>query len=401
MDPKERHLLEAFELVPAEEVEKRLALFQKALSKRGIHVALIFQNVDLFYFTGTIQRGFLVVPAEDEPLLFVQRDFERASLESPLRATKVKGLSAIRDLQVLKRARTVGLEFDVLPVDLYMRLKGLLGDKELLDISQEVLYIRSKKSPFELTQMKRAMEITEHMFSQAKNLMRAGMTEIELEALLQAEARKKGHQGWLRMRGLNQEMCNVSVLSGPNGSTPSYVDGPLKGAGSCPAIGYGSTYKPLLPEEPIVIDCGGAYNGYCTDETRTFVIGDLPQRMKDAYRVSLEILELFEKEAKAAKTVRELYRKTLDLVESKGLSAHFMGYGEGQVKFVGHGIGLEINEWPVIGDLDFELEEGMVFALEPKFVFPGQGAVGVEADYVVERDGIKRLGEFPVDLIKF
>lgn len=400
MDPKERYLLEACELVPAEEVEKRLILFQKALSKRGIHVALIFQNVDLFYFTGTIQRGFLVVPQEDEPLLFIQRDFERASFESPLRTTKVKGLSAIKDLHVLKRARTIGLEFDVLPVDLYLRLKGILGDKEFLDVSQDILYLRSKKSPFELKQIKRAMEITEHMFFQAKLLIKPGMTEIELEAALQAEARKRGHQGWLRMRGLNQEMCNVSILSGPNGSTPSYVDGPLKGAGSCPAIGYGSTHRLLLSEEPIVIDCGGAYNGYCTDETRTFVIGDLPQKMKDAYGVSLEILELFEREAKTGRKVKELYRKALELVESRGLSAHFMGYGEGQVKFVGHGIGLEINEWPVIADLDLELEEGMVFALEPKFVFPGQGAVGVEVDYIVEARGLRRLGKFPVDLIK-
>lgn len=400
MDPKERHLLEAFELVPVEEINKRLSLFQEALSKKGIHVALIFQNVDLFYFAGTLQRGFLVVPQENEPLLFVQRDFERASLESPLKTVKVKGLSAIKDIQILETARTIGLEFDVLPVDLYLKLKGLLGDKEFLDVSPDILYLRSKKSPFELKQMKRAIEITEHMFFQAKVLIKPDMTEMELEAALQAEARKRGHQGWLRMRGLNQEMCNVSVLSGPNGSTPSYVDGPLKGAGSCPAIGYGSTHKPLLSGEPIVIDCGGAYNGYCTDETRTFVIGDLPQKMKDAYKVSLEILEFFERQAKPGKKVKELYRKALELVESRGLGAHFMGYGEGQVKFVGHGIGLEINEWPVIGDLDFELEEGMVFALEPKFVFPGQGAVGVEVDYVVETRGIRRLGGFPVELIK-
>lgn len=400
MDPKERALLEAFELVPAEEIKKRLMLFQEALSRKGIQAALIFQNVDLFYFTGTLQRGFLVVPEQDEPLLFVQRDFERASFESPLRTVKVKGLSVIKDLQVLKTARTIGLEFDVIPVDLYLRLKGLLGEKKFLDISSDILYLRSKKSPFELKQMERAMEITEHMFSQAMSSIKPDMTEIELEAVLQAEARKRGHQGWLRMRGLNQEMCNVSVLSGPNGSTPSYVDGPLKGAGSCPAIGYGSTHKPLLSGEPIVIDCGGAHNGYCTDETRTFVIGSLPPRMKEAYKVSLEVLELFEKEAMAGKGVRELYRKAVELVESRGLSDHFMGYGEGQVKFVGHGIGLEINEWPVIADLDFELEEGMVFALEPKFVFPGQGAVGVEVDYVVEPRGIRRLGKFPVDLIE-
>jgi len=194
-------------------------------------------------------------------------------------------------------------------------------------------------------------------------------------------------------------MAPVAVLSGPNGAVPSYVDAPLKGLGTTPAIGYGTSARRIGRDEPVIVDYGAGYNGYVTDETRTFVVGSLPPKLEEAYKVSLEVIDFFEEHARPGARAGDLYLGARSIAERWGLADHFMGHGPTQVRFVAHGIGLEINEWPVIAEgRDEELQEGMVFALEPKFVFPGQGAVGVEVDYVVTGKGLERLNALPTDL---
>jgi len=106
----------------------------------------------------------------------------------------------------------------------------------------------------------------------------------------------------------------------------------------------------------------------------------------------VEIHKLFVKEAKPGIASSDLYHMTLKEVERTGLGEHFMGHGEGKVRFVGHGLGLEIDEHPVLAPrFSQKLESGMIIALEPKFVFPGKGVVGVEDDYLVTAAGVERL----------
>jgi len=389
-----------FVLTPREEIERRIEGLRARMEEGGVEVALLVQNVDVFYFSGTLQRGYLVVPLQQEAVLFVQQDYERASLESPLRVEKVRGLRDLRGFRPLIQAKRVGLEFDVLPLGLFQRIERSFQGKEFLDISRDILSVRARKSPFEIEQLKRSGEIVVHVFSKVPELCKEGMAEVELDALLQAEGRRRGHQGWLRMRGLNQEMANIAVMAGESGAFPSYPDTPLKGYGVTHAIAQGASWRRIGRDEPIVVDYGGGYNGYTTDETRTFVIGRLPEPFKGAYEVALEVLHTFEAHAKAGSNGRDLYELCLKVVRRRGLQEYFMGFGEGKVKFIGHGIGLEINEWPIIArGRDEVLEEGMVFAFEPKFVFPGRGAVGVEVDYVVGRRGVERLTDFPIEVI--
>lgn len=396
MDPKDKALLEGFPLVPREEINRRIEAFCERMRRKGIDIALIFQNVDLYYLSGTVQKGYLIVARDGESLLWIQRDPERARWESPLEVKPAQGLGEILETPFLKGAKTVGLEFDVLPVGIYLRLKGMMEGVEFVDISPEILALRARKSPYELEQMRKASSITAEVLKRAKELLRPGMAELELDALLQAEGRKRGHHGWLRMRGLNQEMAPVAVLSGPNGGVSSYVDAPLKGLGTTPAIGYGTSNRLIGRDEPVIVDYGAGYNGYVTDETRTYVIGSLPPRLEEAYGVALEILDFFEGHARPGVIAKNLYLEARKIAERRGFGDHFMGFGKGQVRFVAHGIGLEINEWPVIAHgREEELQEGMVFALEPKFVFPGQGAVGVEVDYVVTQRGLERLNSLP------
>jgi len=384
--------LEYFPRVPEDEVKKRLLAFQERLKEKDVDLALVLQNVDLFYLTGSLQRGFLLV-SKEEATFYVQRDYERAHFESPLPLKKVEGFNELKKIPFLEKVKKVGLEFDVLPLGMFLRIKELFKNEvEFVDISPDILSLRSVKSPYELEQIKEAVRITSEVLSLVPEFLRPGLTEVELDARLQYEGRRLGNHGWLRMRGFNQEMCPVAVVSGVNGGIPSYVDGPIKALGTCPAIGFGTSFKVIQKDEPIIVDYGVCINGYVSDETRSYVIGKLHPKLEKAYEVSLKVIEMMEKEAKPGVSVKKLYQMALDIVKTHNLEENFMGFGENRVKFIGHGIGLEINEWPIIANREEFLQEGMTFALEPKFVFPDLGAIGVELDYVVQKGGVSRLG---------
>lgn len=394
--------IRGFELTPPEEIRARVSALQKKMGEKGIDFSLILQNADLFYFTGTLQRGYLCIPQDGKPIFFVQKYYDRAIRESPLQCIKVKGMKALPNLlpDYGIEGTRVGLELDVIPVSLFDRIKGLFGDWEALDISEEIKEIRSIKSAFEIQQIKQSGTIIDHVFTAVSNHLREGMTELELDGILVSIGRAAGHQGLVRMRGFNQEMMNIYVLSGDNACTTSFGDTPLCGLGATHAIAQGSSFKKIRRDEPIVIDYGGGHNGYVTDETRTFVIGELRDHLKRAYQVARSIIDAVESSAKPGDVATGIYERTKEIADEEGLGPYFMGHGEGQVAFVGHGIGLEVNEWPIIGrGFRRPLEPGMVFAFEPKFVFPGEGAVGVELDYIVKEDGLERVTHFPTDIV--
>ena len=391
-----------FELTPPEEIRVRVKELQQKMGQKGVDLALILQNVDLFYFAGTLQRGYLGIPQKGEPVFFVQKHYDRAVAESPLQCVKTKGIKALPGLlrNYGMGGTRLGLELDVIPVTLYHRVRDLFRGWEILDISEQIKEIRSIKSAFEIRQVKRSGAIIDQVFSAAREHLREGMPEIELDGILLSIGRARGHQGFLRMRGFNQEMMNIYVLSGDNASTTSFGDTPLCGSGATHAVAQGSSPKRIKRNEPIVIDYGGGYNGYVTDETRTFVIGHLNDHLERAYRVAQTIIEDIESSARAGEPATGIYERAKAMATQAGLGPYFMGHGEGQVAFVGHGLGLEINERPVIGrGFKRPLQPGMIFAFEPKFVFPGEGAVGIEVDYIVREDGLERVTHFPTEIV--
>jgi Xaa-Pro dipeptidase len=393
---------QGYELTPVEEISARTRALQERMNGQGLDLVLILQNVDLFYFTGTVQRGYHCIPVRGEPLFFVQKYYERAIVESPVRCIKARGITALPGLlrEYGIEGKRIGLELDVIPVSTFYRLQNILAGWEIVDVSEEIKELRGIKSAFELRQIKQAGAIIDKVFAAARDHVREGMTELELDGFLVSVGRGAGHQGFLRMRGLNQEMMNIFVLSGDSACLTSFGDTPLCGPGASPAIAQGSSRKGITRNEPIIIDYGGGYNGYITDETRTLVIGRLDDRLTQAHGVARAIIAEVESSTRAGESTASIYKRAAAMAKAEGLGPHFMGHGEGQVGFVGHGLGLEINERPIIGRGGARpLQAGMVFAFEPKFVFPGQGAVGIEVDYIVREDGLERITQFPVDLV--
>lgn len=385
-----------YQRTPREEIQSRIARFQKSLQDSDIAGALISQNADLFYFAGTIQRSFLFIPAEGEAVLAVHGNLGRAQKESSLSQVvplkKSQQLAqALSDFNYSIRGR-IGLEMDVLPARYYLALRREHAEADFLDVSELVRKVRMVKSGYEISQIRKACEILNQVMLEAQRSIRPGMTELEVDALLGALARRLGHQGLLRMRGYNQEMFSAHVFCGKTATLSPTMNVPLGGLGTTPAIAQGASFNVITENEPLIIDFGVGINGYVTDMTRTFVIGKLSQKLQEAYSVAKEIKDFVEQWVTPGRSWSRLYREIIELVRQRGYQDYFMGYKGHQVAFVGHGIGLEIDEYPVIAPgFHEEFKENMVLAIEPKLVFPDVGAVGVEDDYLVTKAGMERL----------
>ncbi len=382
------------ELTPREEVEKRIQRLQSFLKKEKVDSCLILQNVDLFYFSGTIQHSYLFIPKEGDPLLMVQKDFDRAMKESPLKnivpIERPKAISPL--LQKEGGLNRVGLECDILPVNQFRQLEKMLPQSEFVDISKAIKQVRMVKSPYEIDQLRRSAKVLDEVFEYAKKVLTPGITEIEAESRLIELGRRRGHQGLTRMRAWNQDMINACVLSGSSGSVRTHLDVSVIGPGISPAFPQGSSYNVIERDVPIQIDFSIAYNGYITDGARTYVAGSLPQKLKDAYEVILEIRDEMEKIAKPGLPCSDLYHRSSKIVKRRGLEDYFIGTRKNQAPFVGHGIGLEIDELPLLArGFSQPLEIGMIYAFEPKFIFPDTGTVALEDDYVVNQDGVEKL----------
>ncbi|MDD3846721.1 MAG: Xaa-Pro peptidase family protein [Syntrophorhabdaceae bacterium] len=393
----------SFDPVPKDDLLNRIDRLRHLMAGAGIDFAFMVQSVDRFYFTGTMQKGVVVIPLEQEPLIFVEKGTERAAMETPLAITPVKNDREIGDIlsdrHLLKGK--AGLELDVLPVAVFDRLKRVVGFGRYADISKQIKEVRAIKSRFELDQIMRSGEMLSHVFARARDEVREGRTELEIEAVLMSASRKMGHQGLLRMRGINQEMMTMTVQAGFTGALPTLLDAPITGIGVTPAVPQGSSFKEVERGVPVTIDYGGGYNGYITDETRTFVVGELREPFRRPYETAQSIIEDVIAFARPGTDCRDIFRRADDMARKAGLREYFMGYGEGKVGFIGHGLGLEINELPVLTPRhEMLLERGMVFAFEPKFVLPNLGAVGIEIDLIVGPDRVERVTTNSTDIAR-
>lgn len=384
------------EFVPPTEIENRIRRFQELMSREDLEAVLLAQNADLFYFSGTMQPGWLYIPAEGEAIFFVRRNLERAQKESPL--TRMQLFKSLKEIPALLKEtglpspRVLGLELDVLPAQLYLQVETLFKKARLVDAALPIRKCRMIKSPWEIEHIAMAGHILKEMIREVPTFLKPGLSELELAAQVEASLRRKGHQGLIRSRGFNQEMFYGHILSGPEGGEPSYLDSPSGGRGLGPAFGQGVGSKTLRPGEPISIDYVGCFNGYHADQTRMFSLGNPPEPVIKAYQAALHIQETLVLRAQPGISCSQLFYWAEEVAIQLGYGPFFMGQKPFQAPYVGHGLGLEVDELPVVGPkFDWPLEPGMVLALEPKIILPGYGMVGIENTYHLTEDGLKPL----------
>jgi Xaa-Pro dipeptidase len=381
-------------MVTLSELQTRISKLQDLMQLEGIGGALLVQRADLFYFSGTGQNAHLFVPAAGEPSLIVKKTLTRARAESAL--DSVIPFEGWHELVALIREAVpsgskIGLETDVIPANLFLRYQKMLDSYIITDISKAIRKIRSIKSTYEIGLMHEAAKISKSVFDHARDIIREGLTELELASQLEMHARRQGHQGAVRMRGFNQEIYYGHIMSGKNAAAISFFDGPTGGPGLNPSYPQGAGRAIIKRNEPILVDFVSIFEGYMVDQTRIFSLGEIASHLNSAYRQAILIKETLIDLGKPGIPVSLLFEKSETMAAKADLADHFMGCPE-RVSFVGHGVGLELDELPVIArGLETELEAGMVFALEPKFVFPGEGAVGIEDTFVVGADKLEQI----------
>lgn len=392
-------------LTPAVELEYRCKKLQEYMAADGLDAVIVVQNADLFYFTGTVQSGNLYVPAQGQPLYLVRKDAGRARMESGLKEVvpfgTMKDIPGILANYGYTEPKRIGLELDVLPVNFFERYKKVYPNAEYVDATPLIRRVRMIKSHYEIHLMKDAADQVDRVYRRAKEFIREGMTDLEVAAELEFTARKDGHQGLVRMRGFNSELFYAQIVSGADSAVPAYADTPLGGLGLNPSFGQSAGLKRIERNEPIIIDFAGCVDGYLIDQTRIFAVGGISDRLAKGYEDMLRVQERMKEIAVPGIAWGTIYDDCLALAVQMGYADSFMGSKGAQVSFIGHGLGIEIDEYPFIarGFKDMVMEVGMAFAFEPKLVFPGEGAIGIEDSFYLCSDGLKQLTHSSDELV--
>ncbi len=260
--------------VPRSEISRRIKVFQSKLQRSSLEAALVVQRADLYYFSGTGQDAHLFIPADGVPLLMVRKSFERALEDSPLdNVVPLRSLSELNDLikgVFTCQLRSLGMELDILPVNQFNQYTGLFTSAQIVDVSRFIRETRMVKSEYELDLIRKAAELNYAMFNRVKDILKEGMTEIELAGLLESFYRSRGHQGLVRVRSFNNEVFYGHIMSGTNLVVPSCSVGPTGGPGPNASMPQGAGLRRIGVREPISIDYVGIVDGYMVDQARTF-----------------------------------------------------------------------------------------------------------------------------------
>jgi Xaa-Pro aminopeptidase len=383
-------------LTPKYEIDARIKRFQARME--DLTGVLLFQSVDMLYFSGTAQEGVVYIPRDSGPVVMIRKSLERARQESPL---EVRSLNSLRTLKAdlgIPSGAVVGLELDVLPYNHYSRVKCALGDVQLIDISEIIKHQRSVKSEFEIGLVREAARIVDAGIASVGENLKEGEREIDLALKIEAVMRSMGHQGIIPFRRFNHMIPLGHLMAGPNAAVPSYVASPTGGKGVSLLQPQGPGYRRIKRNEPVLVDFGGVYNGYIADETRIFSLGPLSQELEEAYQASVEIEEAVACELRHGNTGRDLFELSEAMGERLGYKDHLGGPPGGKCGFVGHGVGLELDEYPVLGPVDHQIQANMTIAVEPKMIYPGVGVVGIEDTFLTTENGVQRLTKLPQEI---
>ena len=389
--------------VPFSEIEDRVTKIQKRLKKQEIDGLLVIQRADLFYLSGTAQNGFLYIPAQGDPLLLIRRYMPRARVES-----SIGNMVEITSPKEVPRRivefygqlpETLGFELDVVPVKEFEFYRGLFPKQNCVDGSPLIHKTRMIKSPWEIEQMEKAAKRSSRIFEYIRNNIRPGYTEMEFGGMYEAYARKIGHGGQLRVRDYQTEGYPWHVLSGKSGGMVGLLDSPASGQGTSAAFPVGGGNKKLAPDEPVMIDIASVFNGFHMDETRMFAIGSMPREALDASLATIEIHNTVLDRVRPGIPIKELFDTALTKAEELGYAGSFLGPPGYKVQFIGHGIGLELIEQPILSAKnEAPLQTGMTFALEPKMVFKDRFCAGVESVFTVTETGHRMISRIPLNV---
>ena len=392
----------ALEQLPLTESRARVQRCQQRLKERLPEVAglLITSQLNIYYFSGTLGLGLLWLPVEGEPVLLIRKGLERALLESPLAAIRrfhsfrdIAGLCAEAGSPLPERG-SVGVEAAHMTLAQARMLEARVPGLNFVPADAVITRIRAVKSEWELNKLRLAGErharcLTEILPARIK----PGMTERDIALQALNSFYEAGHGGMVRLSGGGVSAGYASV--GESGLYATNFDGPLGARGLHPATPYlgdaGTVWK---KGQVLTVDMGFALEGYNTDKTQTYWAGPAPvsDEVRRAHDCCVDIQQRAAAMLKPGVLPSQIWAEAQNWAAKAGYADNFMGYGPERVRFLGHGIGLNMDEFPPLAKgFDEPLEAGMVIALEPKLGLPGIGMPGVENTFEITEQGARSL----------
>ncbi|NJD01193.1 MAG: aminopeptidase P family protein [Ruminiclostridium sp.] len=378
--------------VPLSELQDRMKSFIHLMDNANPQweMSIIISKINLYYFTGTMQDGMMVIPRGGEPILFVRRSYERALEESlfPI----IRPMTSYRDAAGLfgKIPDTVYLETEIVPLAMYQRLQKYFPFSVAKPADAQLAAIRAVKSPYELALMKQAGEIHRRILEErVPGLLREGMSEAGLAGALFPVMLEEGHHGVARFGMFDTEIALGHIAFGESSIYPTAFNGPGGNYGMSPAVPFiGSRERKLAKGDLVFIDLACGVDGYQTDKTMTYMFGKpLPEKVIDIHKRCVQVQFDIAGMLKPGAIPGDIYNTVMGGLDEEFLE-NFMGFGNRRVKFLGHGTGLLVDELPVIADgFTDPLQEGMVFAVEPKKGIQNVGMVGIENTFLVAAAG--------------
>ena len=392
---QETVLTEALRPVPASELEVRLERFRRAMDAAhpGWEMAAVNHKVAMYYFTGTIQEGILLIRPQDA-VFWVRRSFERACNESHF--SDIRPMHSFREAAAFygSAPKVMYVETKKATLDWERMLHKYFAFEELGSFDSVLQDLRMVKSEYELKQMEQSGAIHETVLDiVAPKLIRGGISEAQLAIALYSEMVQRGSHGTARFnQALGEEAVGIASF-GKSGLVRTGFDGPGGTDGTCIAVqSIGNAFRKLQPGRLVYLDIPCGFDGYHTDKTVVYYYGDLAkdEQSKHLIEAQQRCLELEQEVVRLmvpGEPIENLYLRTMDKFDNIYGDA-FMNGG----KFLGHSIGLVMDEAPAIArGFKQPLQPGMTFAVEPKIALPGLGMVGTENTYVVTENGARSL----------
>jgi len=381
------------------DLETRRKKIQAKMLEIGADACIIASNVNIYYLTGTVFAGYVYLPASGEPVFFVRRPVGLSG-DKIVYIRKPEDIPALLSAKGIALPEYILLETDQLTYNEIVRMQAVFNAPKTGNATALLRQIRSIKTECEVEQLRFSGQKHAAVYAQIKACYSPGITDVDFQAKIEYVMRTSGSIGFFRAFGSNMDIYMGSVLTGKNAEAPSPFDFALGGEGVDTSLPIGSNGSVLLPGTSVMIDMAGNYTAYLTDMTRTFSVGKLPDIAYRVHQLAIDIQDAIEEKSKPGASCAELYKLSLQMAEKAGFAKYFMGTKQ-QAKFVGHGVGLEINELPVLTERSKELlETGVAFALEPKFVLPEIGALGIENTFLVTDNGAEKLTLFEEQIIE-
>lgn len=392
---QETVLTEALRPVPAGELEARLERFRRAMDAAhpGWEMAAVNHKVAMYYFTGTIQEGVLLIRPQDA-VFWVRRSFERACNESHF--SDIRPMHSFREAAAFygSAPKVMYVETKKATLDWERMLHKYFAFEELGSFDSVLQDLRMVKSEYELKQMEQSGAIHETVLDiVAPKLIHGGISEAQLAIALYSEMVQRGSHGTARFnQALGEEAVGIASF-GKSGLVRTGFDGPGGTDGTCIAVqSIGNAFRKLQPGRLVYLDIPCGFDGYHTDKTVVYYYGDLAKdeqskQLMEAQQRCLELEQEVVRLMVPGEPIENLYLRTMDKFDNIYGDA-FMNGG----KFFGHSIGLVMDEAPAIAKgFKQPLQPGMTFAVEPKIALPGLGMVGTENTYVVTENGARSL----------